>query len=204
MFGELKSEIKDKVKLDQKSRDKIDINTLLTIMQNEGDQLRQFIDNQHRTKKSIYTDLGMSKQNLFGLFKSQVLEPETKKKFEDYFNQKIFVDSGQVKVKVSDGKATADSLEKGSLLQVALNLSYAEKRNSNTMEEMAATNRQNSDIIAALIAELLPNSKFARQLAASPDRPHRGGDEPIENFLPPGSDLSKPNQENDKETSNGK
>jgi hypothetical protein len=34
----------------------------------EGEQLRHFIDNQSQSKVGIAKALGMSKQNLFGLF----------------------------------------------------------------------------------------------------------------------------------------
>lgn len=82
---------KDTVNLYQKSRGNLYLNKTLTLLMFEGEQLRQFIDNQHKSKISIAKDLKMSKQNLFGLFKSQVLEPETKKRFEDYFKKKIFI-----------------------------------------------------------------------------------------------------------------
>lgn len=81
---------KDTVKIYQKSRVNLYLNNILTDYMGEGEQLRQFIENQPKSKISIARDLKMSKQNLFGLFKSQVLEVETKKKFEDYFNKKIF------------------------------------------------------------------------------------------------------------------
>lgn len=56
----------------------------------EGQQLQLFIDNQTIPKVRIAEALGMSRQNLFQMFKSQFLAPETKKKFEDYFKTTIF------------------------------------------------------------------------------------------------------------------
>jgi hypothetical protein len=56
----------------------------------EGAQLKQFIDNQAKSKISIASDLGMSKQNLYGLFKSKLLSQENKDKFEAYFGKSIF------------------------------------------------------------------------------------------------------------------
>lgn len=58
----------------------------------EGQTLKNFIDNQKLTKVKIAKDLGISKQTLFQYFKSQYLEPETKKRFEDYFGVSIFTD----------------------------------------------------------------------------------------------------------------
>lgn len=57
---------------------------------NDGDVLKNFIDNQRLTKKSIYEGMEMSKQNLYQFFESKTLQPETKKKFEDFFGKKIF------------------------------------------------------------------------------------------------------------------
>jgi len=59
----------------------------------QGQVLKNFIDNQGKSKISIAKDLGMSKQNLFTLFTSRELSEETKKKFENYFGQKIFTQS---------------------------------------------------------------------------------------------------------------
>lgn len=56
----------------------------------EGEQLQLFIENQTLPKVKIAEALGMSRQNLFQMFKSQILAPETKKKFEDYFKTTIF------------------------------------------------------------------------------------------------------------------
>ena len=68
----------------------LDLNNTLTFMPSEGEQLKNYIDNQPKSKISIARALGMSKQNLFDLFKSQVLRQETKSRFEDYFGEKIF------------------------------------------------------------------------------------------------------------------
>lgn len=56
----------------------------------EGQQLRNFIDNQRISKSTIAKELGMTRVNLYQLFDSKRLEYETKKKFEDYFDTKIF------------------------------------------------------------------------------------------------------------------
>lgn len=53
----------------------------------EGQQLKHFIDNQPISKIKIAAALGMSKQNLFGLFKSKYLEQETKAKFENFLRK---------------------------------------------------------------------------------------------------------------------
>jgi phage repressor protein C with HTH and peptisase S24 domain len=56
----------------------------------DGEILKYFIENQKISKKKIAEDLGMSRQNLYGLFASSTLEDETKEKFEKYFKQDIF------------------------------------------------------------------------------------------------------------------
>jgi hypothetical protein len=58
----------------------------------DGDVLKQFIDNQPKSKISVAKALGMSRQNLFGLFKSATLSQETKDKFEGYFGKAIFTE----------------------------------------------------------------------------------------------------------------
>lgn len=58
---------------------------------NEGEQLKAFIDSQPVPKLRIAQDLGMTKQNLYGLFKSIRLSPENKAKFEAYFGKTIFM-----------------------------------------------------------------------------------------------------------------
>lgn len=55
----------------------------------QGDILRNFIDNQKVSKKEIAEGLGMSRRNLYQLFESNVLEPSTIKKIEDYFGQVV-------------------------------------------------------------------------------------------------------------------
>jgi plasmid maintenance system antidote protein VapI len=56
----------------------------------DGEILKNFIDNQHKSKVSIAEDLGVSKQSLFAYFKSRDLTPEIKKRFEKYFGKVIF------------------------------------------------------------------------------------------------------------------
>jgi AcrR family transcriptional regulator len=56
----------------------------------DGQVLRQFIDNQHKSKISIAKGLGVSKQTLFNYFKSKEISPEIKGKLEDYFDKVIF------------------------------------------------------------------------------------------------------------------
>src|SRR5687768_6598076 len=56
----------------------------------DGEVLLNYIDNQRESKTAIASALGMSRRNLYGLFESQTLTPETKKKFEEYFKTRIF------------------------------------------------------------------------------------------------------------------
>jgi hypothetical protein len=56
----------------------------------EGEILKQFIDNQAKSKISIARDLKITKQSLFQYFKSKLLAPETKAKLENYFGKEIF------------------------------------------------------------------------------------------------------------------
>jgi hypothetical protein len=105
---------------------------------------------------------------------------------KDLINKEIT--KKDVKIKVENvenvnGDNPPDEKKSGFIMQVVLNLSYSEKKNSNTIEKMAATNQQNSDMIAALLLELLPNSKFAARLAASLSAPPEDDDFVIEDEL---------------------
>jgi transcriptional regulator with XRE-family HTH domain len=77
------------------------------------------------------------------------------------------------------------------IIQVVLNLSYTSKKNADSMDKMAATNQKNTEIIAALVSAILPNSKLADQLSSSLADLHMDADRPVEDFLPAGADLSK-------------
>jgi hypothetical protein len=70
------------------------------------------------------------------------------------------------------------------VIQVVLNLSYIGKKNADSMDRMAATNQRNTEIIAALVGAILPNSTIASQLTAS-RAGSQGGDEvpPVEGLL---------------------
>lgn len=56
----------------------------------EGKILRAYIENQRISKKKIAEDLQMSRRNLYQYFDSKALTEETKRKFEEYFGEKIF------------------------------------------------------------------------------------------------------------------
>ena len=85
------------------------------------------------------------------------------------------------------------------IIQVVLNLSYTSKKNADSMDKMAATNQKNTEIIAALVGAILPNSKLANQLTSTLADLHKQDDLPVEAFLPKGTDLSKPIKEKRKE-----
>lgn len=57
----------------------------------EGEQLKSYIDNQRLSKTKVAKALDMTRQNLYNLFESVNLTPETKAKFETYFGKKIFI-----------------------------------------------------------------------------------------------------------------
>lgn len=149
----------------------------------DGDRLKNFIDNQPKSKISIAKDLNISKQSLFQYFKSKELSNEVKSRFEEYFGKQIFEVSTDAEVPRETVSTDPPGSKKEPVYQIILNLSYQGRRNSDTMNKMAATNQTNTDIIAALVMELLPNSKLAQQLAASPDDPHIHDDLSAEDFL---------------------
>jgi hypothetical protein len=113
----------------------------------EGEKLRTFIDNQSKTKISIAKGLGMTKQNLFGLFKSRELEPETKKKFEDYFGKKIFAEEGKGKVNVS--RETNNAVQKGTTVYNHTERTLSLER---TLENMSLDKIKSTAIIERLVA----------------------------------------------------
>jgi hypothetical protein len=81
-------------------------------MSTDGETLKLFIDNQPKAKIKIANELGISKQALFGYFKSRELSPDTKKKFEDYFKKSIFGHLPKVNISVANERPiTGDSTE---------------------------------------------------------------------------------------------
>jgi hypothetical protein len=85
----------------------------------EGDQLKHFIDNQAIRKIKIASDLGMSKQNLYGLFKSKELSADTKRRFENYFGKAIFTKKSSTSsafnhIEASQFQDTGDDMQYGS------------------------------------------------------------------------------------------
>lgn len=83
----------------------------------DGQELKLFIDNQPVSKAKIAVALKMSRQNLFQMFKTVSLEPETKKKFEEYFQTSIFtkkvyaVKNGNIDTTDNTGKMAFDAGE---------------------------------------------------------------------------------------------
>lgn len=97
-------------------------------------------------------------------------------------------------------KTLADLSASTPILQVVLNLSYVGKKNADSMDKMAATNQRNTDIIAALVSAILPNSKLGEELTASLVSQHTDDDLPAEAFLGSLKDTlaQTPKQTNDK------
>jgi hypothetical protein len=77
----------------------------------DGEILKNFIDNQPKSKISIANDLGVSKQSLYSYFKTRDFTPETKKRLEEYFGKVIFTgkvaEQGSIQVNTSI-KSTGD------------------------------------------------------------------------------------------------
>ena len=76
----------------------------------DGQRLRQFVENQSRSVKRIYTDLGLSKQGWYNYYDTDRMEQHTKKRIEEYFGKSIFgelvnIDPVQKDAPVSDFKA---------------------------------------------------------------------------------------------------
>lgn len=61
----------------------------------EGELLKDFIDKKRQSKTSLATALGITRTTLYQYFDSEELEAETKKKFEDYYKEKIFTEEVQ-------------------------------------------------------------------------------------------------------------
>lgn len=92
------------------------------------------------------------------------------------------------------------------MIQVVLNLSYIGRKNADSMDKMAATNQRNTEIIAALVATMLPNSKFAGKLAASLADLHEEDEvPPIEEMLnKAGNEFLKKQMQQSKKVTKGK
>jgi transcriptional regulator with XRE-family HTH domain len=85
--------------------------------------------------------------------------------------------------KVPDAKRQEHEQDTPPIWQIVLNLTYIGKRDSDSMNTMAATNQRNTDIIAALVSTLLPNSGLAEKLTASLAGSHTPDDLPAEHFV---------------------
>lgn len=159
----------------------------------DGERLRQFIENQPKSKISIARDLNISKQTLFQYFKSKELSKEVKDRFEQYFGKKVFREVSMTDTDQKQEPEESGAVSTPVVIQVILNLSYIGKKNADSMDKMAATNQRNTEIIAALVASNLPNSKFAQQLTASLAGSQQDVDVPsIEEMLgPEGTELLK-------------
>lgn len=138
------------------------------------------------------------------------------KAVEDYFGCKLSdlnkLDKFQF---IPKNKLTEFSLkdldQSQPIIQVVLNLSFIGKKNAETMDRMsvsvdrmAATNQRNTEIIAALVGSILPNSKLAAQLTTSLSDPHKGGEGlTVEDFLPENSESLKGQLKSGKKASRG-
>jgi hypothetical protein len=127
-------------------------------MKNEGEQLRLFIDNQPQSKISIAKALGMSKQNLFGLFKSRVLEDETKSRFENHFGKAIF-SQGRSSTESSNGinKEPQNATPSQVLLEESIyNLTATQKINAMSIDRLVNILSQVFNSTQPLTAPLEP------------------------------------------------
>jgi hypothetical protein len=97
----------------------------------EGAILKNFIENQKISKTAIASDLSMSRQNLYQLFESEVLEQETKDKFEGYFKSSIFTHADNIDTlkKKAEGPKSAES---DVWIQTIYNLSVTAKDHAET------------------------------------------------------------------------
>lgn len=130
MFGVPNCVDKDRVSTYQKSIGSTDIHKTLTFAMTDGETLRQFIDSQHKTKKSIYTALSISKQSFFQYFQSQVLSDDVKQRFEDYFGKKIFTEESKHRVSTYSNKAKKPELSNEDLFVTIRELSESTNRHS--------------------------------------------------------------------------
>lgn len=142
-------------------------------------------------KSQAAKKLGISSQ-LLGQYESASRLPKTGffLKWKQVFGEDLMK---QIETNVSH---EANKLEEAEvdysqpIINVVLNLSYIGKKNADSMDKMAATNQQNTEIIAALVASMLPNSKFAQKLAASLSAPHTDEGLSAEDFLPKNTGVS--------------
>jgi hypothetical protein len=85
--------------------------------------------------------------------------------------------------KIPDMKGQEHDQNAPPIWQIVLNLTYIGKKDSDSMNTMAATNQRNTDIIAALVSTLLPNSGLAEKLTASLAGSHTPDDLSAEHFV---------------------
>jgi transcriptional regulator with XRE-family HTH domain len=127
--------------------------------------------------------LQVKKDNVYKWEKgTRPTDPQEYQRLENWLSGKM--ENVPHETSIVDFKKTLGELaESTPILQVVLNLSYVGKKNADSMDKMAATNQRNTDIIAALVSAILPNSKLGQQLAASLASQHTDDDLPAEAFL---------------------
>lgn len=102
----------------------------------EGEQLRNFIDNQSKTKISIAKGLGITKQTLFQYFKSSTLDDQTKSRLEKYFGKKIFVPVEENASTDNDKKGQYSNTDPENLEKAILHLSETDHINARNIERL--------------------------------------------------------------------
>lgn len=177
-------------------------------MRADGHIFEAFVNEKKMNKTQLASDLGMSKQNLYQLFKSKEFKADTINNIEKITGIKwdkiklVNIDNNVSRETNQDKGNIDDEVIQQPIFQVVLNLSYAGRKNADSIDTMAqsvktiaATNQRNTDIIAALVAEMFPNSKFVAQLISSQDhsqQPHKSNVPSIEEMLgPEGIELLK-------------
>ena len=137
----------------------------------EGKILQAFIEDQRVSKQKIADDLGMSRRNLYQLFESKTLTEETKKKFEDYFKEKIFKGQSVNKIVNAARDGNVNILRD----YLAEYLDHLKKHNTeleNENAEIKITRSQFDILLKGLQLIMRQNSLVLRWLLSQEKRPH--------------------------------
>lgn len=134
----------------------------------EGKILLAFIENQRKSKKLIAEEIGMSRRNLYQLFESQTLNPETKQKFESYFSTKIFEQgslkkatsiSNDIDKEMKSNKNTDEVIEslRAQIKILENHCGFLQKTYEERLSTLEANLKTNQDFLKAVMAERVKN-----------------------------------------------
>lgn len=159
-------------------------------MATDGQKLKAYVDQRGLNKTKLAEAMGMTKQNLYQLFKSVEFAKSTIENIEKGVHdkwaniQKVNIDVNiqeeDREVRQTEGTGTLRTQEP--LIDTILNLTYSSKRTADGIDKMADANLINARSIETLV-KILAASLGATGLKGVSLEDLQKGDVPVESFL---------------------